>query len=107
MARAARKQQQQLEFGDAVPPRKGRGAPSGAGGGGGGGGEPLPAPLHEEARRRYLNYALSVITARALPDVRDGLKPVQRRILYGMYHDHRLTQEAKYQKSAKVVGTIM
>jgi DNA gyrase subunit A len=67
----------------------------------------LPALLHEEARRRYLNYALSVITSRALPDVRDGLKPVQRRIVYGMFHDHRLTHEAKYQKCAKVVGTIM
>jgi DNA gyrase subunit A len=70
------------------------------------GGE-VPAFLHEEARRRYLNYALSVITSRALPDVRDGLKPVQRRIVYGMFHDHRLTHEAKYQKCAKVVGTIM
>ena len=49
-----------------------------------------PTPLHEEARRRYLNYALSVITARALPDVRDGLKPVQRRILYGMWNDLNL-----------------
>ncbi len=80
-------------------------------GGGGGNGAPPPsevlAPLHEEARRRYLNYALSVITSRALPDVRDGLKPVQRRIVYGMFHDHRLTHEAKYQKCAKVVGTIM
>ena len=67
----------------------------------------IPTPLHEEARRRYLNYALSVITSRALPDVRDGLKPVQRRIIYGMFHDHRLTHDAKYQKCAKVVGTIM
>jgi DNA gyrase subunit A len=104
MAKAARKQQQ-LEFGDAPPPRKGRGAPPPSGGGGGG--EPIPAPLHEEARRRYLNYALSVITARALPDVRDGLKPVQRRILYGMYNDLRLTADAKYQKCAQVVGHIM
>jgi len=79
--------------------------------GSGGNGAPPPseiaAPLHEEARRRYLNYALSVITSRALPDVRDGLKPVQRRIIYGMFQDHRLTHEAKYQKCAKVVGTIM
>ncbi|HYS09718.1 MAG TPA: DNA topoisomerase (ATP-hydrolyzing), partial [Myxococcales bacterium] len=76
----------------------------------GGNGAPpseMEAPLHEEARRRYLNYALSVITSRALPDVRDGLKPVQRRIIYGMFQDHRLTHEAKYQKCAKVVGTIM
>src|SRR2546425_310118 len=79
--------------------------------GSGGNGAPPPsevlAPLHEEARRRYLNYALSVITSRALPAVRDGLKPVQRRIIYGMFQDHRLTHEAKYQKCAKVVGTIM
>src|SRR4051812_16500237 len=79
--------------------------------GGGNGAPPPPSeiatPLHEEARRRYLNYALSVITSRALPDVRDGLKPVQRRIVYGMFHDHHLTHEAKYQKCAKVVGTIM
>jgi DNA gyrase subunit A len=76
-------------------------------GDGGGGRAPTPAILQEEARRRYLNYALSVITSRALPDVRDGLKPVQRRILFGMYHDHHLTHDAKYQKCAKVVGTIM
>src|SRR5437764_1134814 len=79
--------------------------------GSGGNGAPPPSevltPLHEEARRRYLNYALSVITSRALPDVRDGLKPVQRRIIYGMFQDHRLTHDAKYQKCAKVVGTIM
>ena len=71
------------------------------------GGSEMPAELHEEARRRYLNYALSVITSRALPDVRDGLKPVQRRILFGMYRDHRLTHDAKYMKCAKVVGTVM
>ena len=47
----------------------------------------LPASIVEETRRRYLNYALSVISSRALPDVRDGLKPVQRRILYAMYND--------------------
>src|SRR3989454_1694680 len=79
--------------------------------GSGGNGAPprseVLARLHGEARRRYLNYALSVITSRALPDVRDGLKPVQRRIIYGMFQDHRVTHEAKYQKCAKVVGTIM
>jgi DNA gyrase subunit A len=86
----------------------GKGPPGARGGRGpGGGGEDVPAALHEEARRRYLNYALSVITSRALPDVRDGLKPVQRRILYGMWHDHRLTSDAKYAKCAKVVGTIL
>ena len=60
--------------------------------------------ISDETRRRYLNYAMSVIMARALPDVRDGLKPVQRRILYTMYHDLRLTADAKYRKCAKIVG---
>ncbi|AKT39813.1 DNA gyrase/topoisomerase IV subunit A [Chondromyces crocatus] len=64
-------------------------------------------PLALEAQRRYLNYALSVITSRALPDVRDGLKPVQRRILYAMQHDLRLTPDAKFRKSAAVVGDVM
>ena len=63
-------------------------------------------PLHEAAQTRYLNYALSVITARALPDVRDGLKPVQRRILYTMWRQH-LTPDAKHSKCAKVVGDVM
>ncbi len=63
--------------------------------------------LSKEAERRYLNYALSVITSRALPDVRDGLKPVQRRILYTMQHDLRLSPDAKARKSAAVVGDVM
>jgi DNA gyrase subunit A len=63
-------------------------------------------PLHEAAQSRYLNYALSVITARALPDVRDGLKPVQRRILYTMWQQN-LTADAKHRKCAKVVGDVM
>jgi len=77
------------------------------------GSDPPPPPpipdtsLAEEAKRRYLNYALSVITARALPDVRDGLKPVHRRILYAMHHDLRLGPDAKYRKSAAVVGDVM
>ncbi|MBD3673817.1 MAG: DNA topoisomerase IV subunit A [Planctomycetaceae bacterium] len=61
-------------------------------------------PLSSETRRRYLNYALSVITSRALPDVRDGLKPVQRRILYVMYHDLRLMADAKTRKCSKICG---
>lgn len=60
--------------------------------------------LSDETRRRYLNYALSVITSRALPDVRDGLKPVQRRILYVMFQDLHLTSDGKRRKSAKVCG---
>ena len=64
-------------------------------------------PLHETARERYLNYALSVITSRALPDIRDGLKPVQRRILYAMYTNLRLLPDSRYRKSATVVGEVM
>ena len=63
--------------------------------------------LHEATRVRYLNYALSVITSRALPDVRDGLKPVQRRILYAMFHNLRLLPEGRFRKSAAVVGEVM
>ena len=71
----------------------------------------VPAPeenvsLHELAQTRYLNYALSVITSRALPDVRDGLKPVQRRILYVM-GVNRLFADAKHRKCATVVGEVM
>ncbi|MYF24786.1 MAG: DNA topoisomerase IV subunit A [Nitrospira sp. SB0678_bin_10] len=64
-------------------------------------------PLDQTARQRYLNYALSVITARALPDVRDGLKPVQRRILFSMFHNHRLSPDRPPIKSAKVVGSVI
>ena len=76
--------------------------------GGGGGGRPGDdGALADLARHRYLNYALSVITSRALPDVRDGLKPVQRRILYAMLHDEHLRPDAKHRKSAKVVGSVL
>ena len=64
-------------------------------------------PLDETTRQRYLNYALSVITSRALPDVRDGLKPVQRRILFSMFHNHRLLPDRSPIKSAKVVGSVI
>lgn len=63
-------------------------------------------PLREAAQARYLNYSLSVITSRALPDVRDGLKPVQRRILYTMGQQN-LSHTAKHRKSATVVGEVM
>jgi DNA gyrase subunit A len=62
--------------------------------------------LHEAAQTRYLNYALSVITSRALPDVRDGLKPVQRRILFTMWQQN-MTADSKHRKCAKVVGDVM
>ena len=71
------------------------------------GDDELDASLQAETKRRYLTYAMSVITSRALPDVRDGLKPVQRRILYAMSHDEHLYPDAKHRKSAKVVGTVI
>ena len=74
--------------------------------GGGGPGATDNVALHEAAQSRYLNYALSVITSRALPDVRDGLKPVQRRILYTMW-EQNLTADTKPRKCAKVVGDVM
>lgn len=63
--------------------------------------------ISPESRRRYLNYAMSVIQSRALPDVRDGLKPVQRRILFAMYDDLGLTADAKHKKCATIVGQTM
>ena len=77
-----------------------------SGPGSGGPGVTDNVPLHEAAQARYLNYALSVITSRALPDVRDGLKPVQRRILFTMWQQN-LTADAKHRKCAKVVGDVM
>lgn len=77
------------------------------GSGGDGGGRTEPVRLHEVTRARYLNYALSVITSRALPDVRDGLKPVQRRILFAMYRDLKLRADSRFLKSARVVGDVM
>src|SRR6266511_1555323 len=75
-------------------------------GGGGNGAGVENVALHDAAQSRYLNYALSVITARALPDVRDGLKPVQRRILFTMWQQN-LTADTKHRKCAKVVGDVM
>ncbi|WP_139792269.1 DNA topoisomerase IV subunit A [Henriciella litoralis] len=63
-------------------------------------------PLSEALTKRYLAYALSTITSRALPDVRDGLKPVQRRILYGM-RELKLDPDSGYRKCAKIVGDVM
>ncbi len=62
--------------------------------------------ITKEVKKAYLDYAMSVIVSRALPDVRDGLKPVHRRILYAM-HEIGLTHSAKYAKSAKIVGEVM
>src|SRR3954453_208757 len=65
------------------------------------------ASIVEETRRRYLTYALSVISSRALPDVRDGLKPVQRRILYCMDHELLLRADRRLAKCARIVGDVM
>ena len=65
-----------------------------------------PASIVEETRRRYLTYALSVITSRALPDVRDGLKPVHRRILYCMFHELSLHFDRRPVKCARITGDV-
>src|SRR5215472_8690101 len=65
-----------------------------------------PVKIEDEMRQAYLDYAMSVIVSRALPDVRDGLKPVQRRILYAM-SEIGLRSNAAYKKSAAVVGEVM
>lgn len=70
------------------------------------GGKLVPREIVGEMRESYLDYAMSVITARALPDVRDGLKPVHRRILFAM-HEMGLTAAAKFRKSAAVVGDVL
>ena len=83
----------------------------GGGNGPKGGGSTPPGAtdisLSAEVERRYLNYSLSVITSRALPDVRDGLKPVQRRILYSMYTNLHLYPEGRFKKCATVVGDVL
>src|SRR6266851_5944896 len=66
----------------------------------------LPVNIEDEMRKSYLDYAMSVIIGRALPDVRDGLKPVHRRILYGMYEQGNTSGKA-YKKSARIVGDVM
>ncbi|MCI0542233.1 DNA gyrase subunit A, partial [bacterium] len=66
----------------------------------------VPVSIAAEMRESYLDYAMSVITDRALPDVRDGLKPVHRRILFAM-HEMGLTASAKFRKSAAVVGDVL
>jgi DNA gyrase subunit A len=81
---------------DTDTPKSGDGSPS----------DVRPVSITEEMKRSYLDYAMSVIVARALPDVRDGLKPVHRRILYSM-NEQGHTPDKKYVKSARVVGDVM
>jgi len=66
----------------------------------------LPVNIEEEMRNSYLDYAMSVIVSRALPDVRDGLKPVQRRILHAM-QEMGIGPNTQYRKSARIVGEVM
>ena len=81
---------------DTEPPKSGDAPPS----------DVRPVSITEEMKRSYLDYAMSVIVSRALPDVRDGLKPVHRRILYSM-NEQGHTPDKKYVKSARVVGDVM
>ncbi|HEY0797331.1 MAG TPA: DNA gyrase subunit A, partial [Acidisarcina sp.] len=104
-------------LGDDIPNSNGSGIPPGGLGGPGGGGPTspgggpgassvLPINIEEEMKRSYLAYSMSVIIGRALPDVRDGFKPVHRRILYTL-HEMGLQYNKKYTKCAKVVGQAM
>ncbi len=68
--------------------------------------KPIAVNIEEEMRRSYIDYAMSVIIGRALPDVRDGLKPVHRRVLYGMFESGNTAGRA-YKKSARIVGDVM
>ena len=69
-------------------------------------GQVITTALHTEMEQSYLEYAMSVIVGRALPDVRDGLKPVHRRIMYAM-HELGLTPDRPYRKCARVVGDVL
>jgi DNA gyrase subunit A len=71
-----------------------------------GGEQPIPVDIEDEMKRSYLDYAMSVIIGRALPDVRDGLKPVHRRVLYGMWESGNRA-DRPYKKSARIVGDVM
>ena len=82
------------------------GADSAAGSGGSRGREILPVNIEDELKQSYLDYAMSVIVGRALPDVRDGLKPVHKRVLYAM-HELNNVYNRPYMKSARVVGEVM
>ena len=66
----------------------------------------IPVDLEKEMKKSFLEYSMSVIVARALPDVRDGLKPVHRRILYTM-HENNLTPDKAYRKCADTVGSVL
>ena len=66
----------------------------------------VPVDIEKEVKRSFLEYSMSVIVSRAIPDVRDGLKPVHRRILYALY-DQGMTHDKPHKKSANIVGEVM
>ncbi|MGB4776503.1 MAG: DNA gyrase subunit A, partial [Daejeonella sp.] len=66
----------------------------------------IPINIEEEMKSAYIDYSMSVIVSRALPDVRDGLKPVHRRVLYGML-DLGVTSSKAHKKSARIVGDVL
>ena len=66
----------------------------------------IPVDISEEMKSAYIDYSMSVIVSRALPDVRDGLKPVHRRVLYGMF-DMGVLSNRPYKKSAAIVGEVL
>ncbi|MBF4986449.1 hypothetical protein FNJ87_19775, partial [Nonlabens mediterrranea] len=66
----------------------------------------IPINIEDEMKSAYIDYSMSVIVSRALPDVRDGLKPVHRRVLYGMYELGVLSNRG-YKKSARIVGEVL
>ena len=92
--------------GPPAPPSGGQLPLPGSGGGDGGNKNLVPINIEDEMKRSYLDYAMSVIVGRALPDVRDGLKPVHRRILFGM-HEMGLTPNRPTRKCAKITGEVM
>ena len=98
--------QQQPPQGPPAPPPSGQLPLPGSGGGDGGSKNQLPINIEDEMRRSYLDYAMSVIVGRALPDVRDGLKPVHRRILHGM-NEMGLAPNRPTRKCAKITGEVM
>ncbi|MCK5816069.1 MAG: DNA gyrase subunit A, partial [Flavobacteriaceae bacterium] len=66
----------------------------------------IPINIEEEMKAAYIDYSMSVIVSRALPDVRDGLKPVHRRVLFGM-HELGIKATGSYKKSARIVGEVL
>jgi DNA gyrase subunit A len=98
--------QAQPPQGPPAPPPGGQIPLPGSGGGDGGNKNQIPINIEDEMKRSYLDYAMSVIVGRAIPDIRDGLKPVHRRILFGM-HEMGLAPNRPTRKCAKITGEVM